>query len=156
MTILGAGATARSALVSALELGADTVTVVARTPAKAEPLVALARGRDLRIQVQAWASPLPEADLVISTAPAHAADDLADTAARSAPVVFDAIYAPWPTVLAETAAEAGATVVSGLDLLVGQALLQIELMTARSVPAEVLYNALSAMGETAPGAVTRA
>ena len=31
---------------------------------------------------------------------------------------------------------------SGLDLLVGQALRQIELMTGQSVPAEVLYAAL--------------
>ena len=57
-------------------------------------------------------------------------------------MVFDAIYAPWPTALARAAAAAGATVVSGLDLLVGQALLQIELMTGQTVPADVLYAAL--------------
>ena len=39
VTILGSGATARSALVAAAELGAAAVTVVARTPAKAETLV---------------------------------------------------------------------------------------------------------------------
>jgi shikimate 5-dehydrogenase len=33
-------------------------------------------------------------------------------------------------------------VLSGLDLLVGQALRQIELMTGQAVPAEVLYAAL--------------
>ena len=44
--------------------------------------------------------------------------------------------------LADTVSRAGGTVLSGLDLLVGQALRQIELMTGRSVAAEVLYAAL--------------
>ena len=37
---------------------------------------------------------------------------------------------------------AGCAVVSGRDLLIGQALLQIELMTGRCVAADVLYAAL--------------
>ena len=41
VTLLGSGATARSALLAAAELGAPAVTVLARTPAKAEPLVTL-------------------------------------------------------------------------------------------------------------------
>jgi shikimate dehydrogenase len=45
-------------------------------------------------------------------------------------------------VLAVAAKQAGCTVVSGLDLLVGQALLQIELMTGHSVASEILYAAL--------------
>ena len=63
--------------------------------------------------------------------------------AGSAPLIVDIIYDPWPTVLATAAERAGCTVVSGLDLLVGQALLQIELMTGRSVAADVLYAALN-------------
>ena len=141
VTILGAGATARSALVSAAQLGAATVTVVARTPDKAAPLRELGAELGVEVSVGAWGSDLPAADLVISTAVANAADELAEAAAASAPVVFDAIYAPWPTRLAEVAAERERTVVSGLDLLVGQALLQVELMTGRSVAADVLYAA---------------
>ena len=38
VTILGTGATARSALLAATQLGAQLVTVVARTPARAEAL----------------------------------------------------------------------------------------------------------------------
>ena len=56
--------------------------------------------------------------------------------------IVDVIYDPWPTVLATTAQQAGCTVISGRDLLVGQAMLQIELMTGRSVAADVLYAAL--------------
>jgi shikimate dehydrogenase len=61
----------------------------------------------------------------------------------SAPLILDAIYAPWPTVLAETAQQAGCVVSGGRELLIGQALLQLELMTGRTVSAETLYAALA-------------
>jgi len=143
VTILGAGATARSTVLSAAELGAEQVTVLARTPAKAEPLAALGRQLGLELNTQGWSADLPTADLVISTVTAGAADAIAGPVAESAPLIFDAIYAPWPTPLAEATREVGGTAINGLDLLVGQALGQIELMTGRSVPADLLYAALA-------------
>ncbi len=148
VTILGSGATARSSLVSASLLGAGRVTVVARDPVKAEGLRSLSRELGLTLSVQGWDAALPAAELVISTVTAGAADERAETIAASAPVIFDAIYEPWPTPLAAAAERAGRTVLNGLDLLVGQALLQIELMTGRSVDAELLLSA----GRTALGA----
>ena len=142
VTLLGSGATARSALLAAAELGAATVTVVARTPARAETLAALGRELDLAVAVRPWSADLPPADLVVSTVTAGAADPLASAVAASAPLVFDIVYAPWPTVLAAAVAQAGGTVLGGLDLLVGQALRQIELMTGQAVAPEVLYAAL--------------
>lgn len=142
VTLLGSGATARSALLAVADLGAAAVTVLARTPARAAPLVALGDELGLAVAVRAWDAPLPAADLVVSAVTAGAADDLAAAVAASAPLVFDIIYAPWPTVLAEAVGRAGGTVVGGLDLLVGQALRQVELMTGRSVSADVLYSAL--------------
>ena len=144
VTILGAGATANAALVAATELGGQQLTVVARTPSRAEPLRALARNLGVKLDVRPWSRQIPEADLVISTVVSGAADSIADAVADSAPLIVDVIYDPWPTVLATTAQRAGCAVVSGRDLLVGQAQLQIELMTRRSVPAEVLYAALPA------------
>lgn len=153
VTIVGAGATARSALVSAVQLGAEHVSVLARTPSRADPLHALADRLSVDLQVRPWSAEVPAGDLVISTVTAGAADPIADLVAGSAPVVFDALYQPWPTALAEAAGRAGCTVVNGLDLLVGQALLQIELMTGRTVAAEVLYAAGRAQlgSENAPG-----
>ncbi len=144
VTILGSGATARSALLSAIELGAHEVTVLARTPRKAGPLEALAADHGLSLELRPWSvDTLPPADLLISTVTAGAADEFAEIAGGSAPVVLDAIYAPWPTALAQAAEAAGAKVVGGLDVLVGQALLQIELMTGKTVPAQILYRALA-------------
>jgi len=142
VTLLGSGATARSALLALTELGTATVTVVARNPAKAESLAALGRDLDLAVTVRPWTAELPPADLLVSTVTAGAADPLAAAIAASAPLVFDIVYAPWPTALAEAVARMGGAVLSGLDLLVGQALRQIELMTGQAVAGDVLWAAL--------------
>ncbi|HET9563577.1 MAG TPA: shikimate dehydrogenase [Mycobacterium sp.] len=142
VTILGAGATARSALIAATQLGAKGITVVARAPARADALRPLSDELGVRLEIRPWSSEVPDADLVVSTVVSGAADGVAEAVAGSAPLIVDIIYDPWPTVLATAAQRAGCTVVSGLDLLIGQALLQIELMTGRSVAADILYAAL--------------
>jgi shikimate dehydrogenase len=144
VTILGTGATARAALLAATQLGAQLVTVVARMPARAEALRRLGEELGVRLDIRPWSGQLPNADVVVSTVVSGAADSIAQAVADSAPLIVDIIYDPWPTVLAAAAKRAGCAVVSGLDLLVGQALLQIELMTGRSVAADVLYAALAA------------
>jgi shikimate dehydrogenase len=142
VTILGTGATARAALLAVTRLGAQSVTVVARTPARAAALHALSEELGVPLEVRPWSMQIPDADLVVSSVVRGAADGIARAVADSAPLVVDIIYDPWPTMLAVAAQHAGCTVVSGLDLLVGQALLQIQLMTGRSVASEVLYAAL--------------
>ena len=144
VTILGAGATASAALIAATQLGAQQVIVAARTPSRAEPLRALSRELGVELEIRPWWARLPQTNLAVSTVVSGAADTIAPSVADSAPLIVDAIYHPWPTVLATTAQQAGCTVISGRDLLIGQALLQIELMTGRSVPAELLYAALPA------------
>jgi shikimate dehydrogenase len=142
VTILGTGATARAALIAASELGAQLVTVVARTPARAEAFRTLSDQLGVQLEVRPWSSQAPDADFVVSTVVSGAADGIAQAVAASAPLIVDIIYDPWPTALAMAAKRAGCIVVTGFDLLIGQALLQIELMTGRSVPADVLYAAL--------------
>jgi shikimate dehydrogenase len=144
VNVVGAGATARSAVVSAAELGARTITVLARMAARAEPLIELGKSLGLEVAIGHWAAGPPDADLVISTVPSAAVDPVAEQVAASAPLVLDVSYDPWPTALALAAADTGHVVISGLDLLVGQALLQIELMTGGAVSAELLYEAARA------------
>lgn len=140
--IVGAGATARSAVASLRDLRARELVVVARDRGRAAPVLELAHAFGLAATVQAWDDPVPASDVVVSTVTAGAVDhDRAAELARSAPVVFDALYQPWPTPLAEAADSIEHAVVNGLDLLVGQALGQLRLMTGREVDPEVLYNA---------------
>ncbi|HET9518574.1 MAG TPA: shikimate dehydrogenase, partial [Actinoplanes sp.] len=64
---------------------------------------------------------------------------------RASSVLFDALYDPWPTPLADAAAAAGARVVSGLDLLLAQALSQFEQFTGvRPAPEAAMRQALLA------------
>lgn len=140
-TILGSGATARSTLVSLARLGVAEVTVVARTPAKAAVLVPLAETLGVRLRLRSWGEPVAVTDLLVSTVNAGAADDRAEELAEASRCVFDVIYHPWPTPLAQAAAARDRVVLNGLDLLVHQAVRQIELMTGATVPAAVLYRA---------------
>ena len=137
-TVLGSGATARSALVALARLGARQVQVLARDPEKARALRPLTETLGLDLSVVPWHSAPPHADVLVSTVTAGAVDDSADAVADSAEVVFDVVYDPWPTALAAAAGRAGALVLDGLDLLVGQAVEQVELMTGRRPTPEVL------------------
>lgn len=144
--VLGSGSTARSALVSLSRLGCPQVFVLARSPARAEPLRGLAAAIGVELIIRPWPTAdtggnLPTSDLLVSTAPAGAVDGWAPAAAAAAPVIFDVVYHPWPTRLAAAARAAGCTVVNGLELLAHQAVGQVELMTGRTVPAAVLLSA---------------
>ena len=134
--ILGAGATACSALAALRDLGLTTVTVAVRDPARAGGLQTVAERLRVAVTLQALADQgagqLPPPDLLISTVPASAPDFLAEHYVAGVPApacVFDVVYAPWPTRLAQAAHDAGATVVGGFELLLHQAAGQFELMT---------------------------
>jgi shikimate dehydrogenase len=137
-TVLGSGATARSALVALAQLGAEQVQVLARDPDKACALGPLAETLGLTLHVHPWGRSAPDVEILVSTVTAGALDEWVEDIADSAEVVLDVVYDPWPTPLAMTAARTGAAVLDGLDLLVGQAVLQVELMTGRRPSPEVL------------------
>ncbi len=138
--ILGAGATACSALAAVAEQGASQVAVAVRDPARARGLLAAAGRLGVEVTLTALGGAADEqADLLISTLPAGAADFLAghwERAGQAPPYVLDVVYHPWPTVLAAAAEAAGSVVVSGYALLLHQAARQVELMTGRPAPLE--------------------
>lgn len=138
VVVLGAGGTARAALGAAARLGAGGVTVVARRPAAVEELAPVATALGIALAPRPWAeaaSALGDADLTISTAPKGATDALAgEVRWRPGTVLLDVLYDPWPTRLAADAAAGGVRVVSGLELLLAQAVGQFELFTGAAAP----------------------
>ena len=146
LVVLGSGGTARAAVVAAGGLHARGVTVVARDPARAEPLLTLAAATGLEGRWRAFADPgladeVAGAGAVVSTIPADAA--AAHLAVlRRAPVLLDAIYDPWPTPLAAAVTEAGGTVIDGLQMLLHQAFAQVEQFTGRPAPKEAMRAAV--------------
>lgn len=143
VAVLGAGGTARAALAASRELGASSVTVYARRPEAVDALrpAAAHLGLPLAYADFGQATGCGDADLVISTVPKGVADHLS-VAWRPRTVYFDALYDPWPTPLAAAAHAAGCPIVSGLDLLLTQALHQFTLFTHRPAPADAMRTAL--------------
>jgi shikimate dehydrogenase len=135
--VLGGGATARSALAALARLGcAEPVVVVRSHPAET---LAAAERLGMRPQVRAWdPAVLDGCQLLVSTLPAGAADRFAGSV-RDLPALLDVVYDGWPTPLA---AACRGTVVSGAAMLLHQAVGQVQLMTGRTPPLEVLRAAL--------------
>ncbi len=145
-TILGAGGTARAAVAAASRLAAASVTVVARRQFAIEELAAAAADLGLPLMPALWpdAHAALDADVVISTVPKGVADPLAINANwHPETILFDALYDPWPTPLADSAARAGCRILSGLDLLLAQALGQFRLFTGAEPPVDAMRDALT-------------
>ncbi|MEV0027434.1 shikimate dehydrogenase [Nocardia sp. NPDC050793] len=146
--VLGAGGTARPALLALSELGARSVTVVARNAGRARGALELAdelgmAARVIGFEGDAVREASASAGAVVSTIPADAGALVAEAVA-GAPVVLDAIYNPWPTPLAAAVERAGHTVVSGLQMLLNQAYGQVEQFTGRPAPRTAMAAALDA------------
>ncbi|MEU7675567.1 shikimate dehydrogenase [Micromonospora taraxaci] len=148
VTVLGAGGTARAALAAAAQLACFSVTVVARRSGAIDELRPVADALGVALTPAGWADAprhLSAADLAVSTVPKGVADPLAaEVAWRPGAVFFDALYDPWPTPLAASAVAAGLRVVSGLDLLLAQAVGQFEQFTGVPAPVEAMRQALTA------------
>jgi shikimate dehydrogenase len=144
--ILGAGGTAQAALAAVRELGHESPTVLVRNLARTDELRATAERLGMRPEISGGLleEPLPAADLVISTLPGGAADQLSGTRWLQGATVLDVVYASWPTPLARSALSAGCSVISGLAVLLYQAVAQVELMTGYPGPVEAMRTALAA------------
>ena len=144
-TILGAGATARSAVAALARLGVTDVRICARRPEAAASVADLAERIGLSPTVQSL-EPAPgslEVDIAVSTLPGPAGAPWAEAAALVGPdaLLLDASYHPWPTPLA--AAWPNPQVASGRDMLLWQAVEQVTLMTGLAAPVAAMATALA-------------
>jgi len=140
-TVLGGGATAASTGLALCELGARRVRLLARSADRAAGAAAAiaAHPSAPAVEVGTLADGEIDGQVVVSTIPADAQD--AGLVARCAgvSVVFEALYNPWPTPLAAAAGDR--PLVSGLDLLVHQAVLQFEMFTGVAAPLVAMRDA---------------
>lgn len=138
--ILGAGATARSAMAAAEQCGARTVHVAARRADAATAVAELGASLGLEVHTHDLQPDWHDADLVISTVPAEVgAEWAAHAPATTQNVLLDVTYEPWPTPLA--AAWIG-SVARGHSMLLWQAAEQVRLMTGMEPPVTAMRAAL--------------
>lgn len=142
--ILGAGATASSALAALARICTGEVVAYVRSEARAAEMRQWGERLDIEVRTADWADAAQalRAPLVIATTPAGATDALAHAVPERPAALFDVLYDPWPTELAARWSMIGGAVVGGLDLLVHQAVLQVEQMTGlRPAPVEAMRKA---------------
>lgn len=150
--VLGAGATAASTLAALAELGCTAPVVHVRSLGRTGSLARAAH----RMGVEPVFRPLSEAlgalqraDVVVSTLPPRAADDLAAALAadagtpRAGAVLLDVAYDPRPTALHAAWAARGGVAVPGERMLLHQAVEQVRLMTGRPGPLAAMDAALA-------------
>ncbi|GGA57469.1 shikimate 5-dehydrogenase [Pseudoclavibacter endophyticus] len=158
--LLGAGSTASSVLLACAERGATELVIRARAPERARDAERLAASLGMSVRVvhldddpARTGDGMDDVDLVINTIPGG--DRLRvryPKPVRRTATLFDVIYDPWPTSLAAHWLDAGGQVVSGLDMLLYQAIAQVRLFTrpedgARAVTdAELLAAMRAALG----------
>jgi shikimate dehydrogenase len=146
--IIGSGATATSAMVALSVLNPKAhVEVLARNKDSRKALLALGKSLGLRTnRAGGLRAASRVSNLTISTLPAGALDKKAEKLARAllwAPkgALLDVSYNPWPSNLAAAWAAKERKTISGLEMLIWQAVAQIRIFTTgspdRELPNEV-------------------
>lgn len=147
--ILGSGATAVSAAAAlALHSPGASVKVFARNPDTAKRLVRFAKERGLKANItKNLARASKKAQITISALPAHALDE--DAAALSAKrswkpggALLDVAYNPWPSELASAWTSREAQVISGIEMLIWQAVAQVRIFRTGD-PSQELPNEIA-------------
>ena len=126
-TVIGTGATAQSAAYAMVLDGVCELHLVGRRPAALTELQRWLGGFGVDAVTHGWSEALPSTEITIAAVVAGATDDLA--LPDQPGLLFDSIYAPWPTGLASAWTRCSAPVLSGTDLLIHQAAQQVLLMT---------------------------
>ena len=126
--LVGAGATASSAIVALAEMGTRRVDVCARRLVSIAPLVDLGDriGVDVHLH-PLGTTPRAAADVTISTLPGGTdlAPEVVSSVSDEGGALLDVAYSPWPSTLAAAWSERDSRVISGLPMLLHQALLQV-------------------------------
>ena len=157
--VIGGGATAISALTALHKLGYRRASVYARSLHKLGSVQEAADRLGVQLE-QVSLAELPQNlaerghHPVVSTLPARAADEWASqlsglkgASATHRPVLLDVAYNPWPSVLASAWEANGGTVVSGLEMLLYQAVEQVLLFTDCTLQPAELLGLINAMCE---------
>src|SRR4051794_33992375 len=103
--VLGGGATAASILLALSEVGCRRARLLVRNPGRAVDTLAAVdhHGRGPGLSVGRLSESMGDPDVVVSTIPAEAQTPELIEAAAAARVVFEVLYDPWPTPLAQAA-----------------------------------------------------
>lgn len=153
-TILGAGGAARAIALALARGGADSITIVNRTPARSEGIAGqIGKKYVLPVKLCTW----QEADrsvwrgteLLINTTPLGMypdMDEMPPVDLESLPwdcLVADIVYNPVQTKLLKEAKRRGLNIVTGTGMLVYQGARSFELMTGLKPPVNIMFEVVN-------------
>lgn len=132
--VIGSGATATSAVAAISQLAPNAlVRIWARNPETRQELIEFAKRLGLRSKrASNLARTAKNADLALATLPGGALDEQASILAKKRNfkprgTLFDVAYQPWPSQIASVWSVAGNGIISGLEMLLWQAVAQIRI-----------------------------
>lgn len=141
--IFGSGATARSSIIAASQLGAQSVHAVARNHKALDECRSIANKLGMTFADVSISEVVFDATtLTINTTPAGVADALADAVIDPQGPVLDVVYHPWPSAVAQRWHTAECIAIPGYLMLLHQAAKQVELMTGQEAPLFAMRHAL--------------
>ncbi|MEL6496327.1 MAG: shikimate dehydrogenase [Cyanobacteria bacterium J06623_7] len=154
--ILGNGGAARAVIAGLTNLGCGEIHVVGRNADKLARFYeswAHAPNITARLKIHNWdnlSSLIPAADLLVNTTPvgmsphvdaSPVTESLMQKLKQNA-IAYDLIYTPNPTQFLKLAKKQGATTLDGLEMLVQQGVVALEIWLQQPVPVDVMRNSL--------------
>jgi shikimate dehydrogenase len=138
VAIIGSGATAASGIAAAAQLGAEHVSLISRNANQVElSQIAEAVGVAINFYSVGSYENLEPSDVVLSTVPGNVELSLSAIPRREQSFLLDVAYNPWPSQRAVEWEKQGGIAVSGLEMLVRQALIQVRVFVLGSPEAEL-------------------
>jgi shikimate dehydrogenase len=133
IAILGGGATSVSAIVAAARAGVESVDIYVRDTNRASNAIVAAQAAGVLANVHDLATfgTVSAHSITICTLPGSVAVEV-PLVGFSGRTLIDVAYAPWPTARAVAWQSAGGSAVSGLHMLVRQAVLQVRIFVSGS------------------------
>ena len=151
--VLGAGGAARGILLALVRGGVDSLVIANRTLERAETLAQLSKDNGVESEAiplsgDALTQAAASADLIVnctsvgmSYGPDEHGSPLSAVQIPASCIVNDVVYNPLVTPILREAAEAGATTLGGLHMLVYQGVLSFRMWTGQDPPVEVMLEA---------------
>lgn len=130
--LLGAGATASSLVVALHDLGVETLAIVARDSSRTVEARELAQNLGMEAHTALFGQTLDSSDILVSSLPSDAVLTSDAIECLDAELLFDVVYEPWPSALGKEWAARGLESISGLHMLLWQAVRQARVFYGES------------------------
>jgi shikimate dehydrogenase len=146
--IIGAGATAR-AVIAACDGVSRSVSVINRN--RDREIAIRNSAPHLVVDFISWGTSIDfnKYDLVVNTTPGETAALFVDQVTATSATFFEVLYKPWPTALLFKWRESGGYGIDGLDLLIHQAISQIQIFSGMTFDRSDMARTLRIEGEKA-------